>query len=774
MPNEPNSSIGDAARTATLRIRAALRGNAAGEKDQKLGAFLGVFTPSILTILGVILFLRTGWVVGTIGLLPTLAVVAIANAVTLVTALSVSAVVTNMRMGKGGAYYVISRSLGIEVGAAIGVPLYLAMTFSVTLYAFGLAESATVVWADAPQRPIAVLTILAVALIAARGAGAALRLQLPIMVGIVLSLIALLIGALGNAPDGVSLLARPDTGGEFWTVFAIFFPAVTGIMAGISLSGDLRNPAKAIPKGTIAAVLTGFAVYATVPIVLAYAVPASELVSNNLIWFDLAGPLSFFVLWGLWGAIFASAVGSILAAPRTLEAMVDDRILPPALGAESRFIKGPGVPLLISTGLALGGVALGDLDAIAPLLTMFFLTTYGTVNLVAGLEVLSGDPSYRPTFRMPWWVSIGGAVACFSVMFLINPLVLLIALVFEAGLYVFMRRRAMTAPWGDLRRGALMSLVRSVAIRLHRMPEDPRNWRPNILLFAGDVDRRPDLVRYAAWLAQERGILTVVKLLVGPISKLADDRAAEEATLQADLDDLGIVAFPEVNIVKAFEPGSVAVAQSNGIAGIDSNTVMFGWSDKRERQASVLTVIEQLASLGKSAVIARVVPRRANGRRGDIHVWWGGLQQNGDLLVLLAHLLSLNAEWRDSRIVINSIATNETAVIHNRELLEQLLSVARIKATTNTILKPKGATVPEVIREVSRDAGVVLLGLRNNEPGEEPEYAAGMEMLIDDLPTVLFVRNAGIFRGELLGETTETPTSDKDWEEDVVATDSNQ
>jgi solute carrier family 12 (potassium/chloride transporter), member 4/6 len=745
-----------------------------GTQDQKLGSFLGVFTPSILTILGVILFLRTGWVVGTVGLVPTLIIVLIANLVTLITALSVSAVVTNMRIGKGGAYYVISRSLGIEVGAAIGVPLYLAMTFSVTLYAFGLAESVGVVWDNAPQRPIAAVTILVVGLLAARGAGAALRLQLPIMAGIALSLVALLIGSLENSIEGVSLLANPETGGSFWGAFAIFFPAVTGIMAGISLSGDLEKPGKAIPKGTIAAVLVGFAVYAAVPILLASAVPQSELLTNNLIWFDLAGPLSFLILWGLWGAIFASAVGSILAAPRTLEAMVDDRILPPVLAARTRLIDGPGVPLLLSIALALAGVLLGDLDAIAPLLTMFFLTTYGTVNLVAGLEALSGDPSYRPTFKLPWWVSVAGAFACFSVMFLINPLVLLVALVFEAGLYVFMRRRAMTAPWGDLRRGALMSLVRSTAIKLYRLPEDPRNWRPNILLFAGDVDRRSELVRYAAWLAQERGILTVVKLLVGSIDTLADDRIVETTRLQTDLDELGVVAFPEVNIVTGFEAGSIAVSQSNGIAGIESNTVMFGWSDKRERQTSILTVIEQLANLGKSAVVARVVGRPWSGRRGDIHVWWGGLEQNGDLLVLLAHLLSLNPPWRDSRIVINSIAADGAASTQNKDLLDQLCRAARIKATTNAILKPDESTVRQVICEVSKDAGVVLLGLRGNEPGQEADYAERMGALMEGLPTVLFVRNAGIFRGELLGETTDEDSPDKDWEQDVIATDSDQ
>jgi len=311
-----------------------------------------------------------------------------------------------------------------------------------------------------------------VALLAARGAGVALRLQLPIMAAIAVSLVALVFGATGTTNDTIPLLVGTEGGDNFWVVFAVFFPAVTGIMAGVSLSGDLEKPSRAIPLGTIAAVLTGFVVYLIVPVILAASATSEELVSNNLIWFDIAGSLAPLILIGLWGAIFASAAGSVLAAPRTLEAMVDDRVLPSGLGRRFRLIDGPGLPLLLSAGLALVAVVLGDLDTIAPLLTIFFLTTYGTVNLVAGLEQLSGDPSYRPTLKVPWWISIAAAIACFTVMFLISPMALIVAVVFEVGVYVVMRRRAMNAPWGDLRRGALMSLVRTTVIRLKNMPSD--------------------------------------------------------------------------------------------------------------------------------------------------------------------------------------------------------------------------------------------------------------------------------------------------------------
>ncbi len=731
-------------------LRRLLRGR---NSNEKLGTFIGVFTPSILTILGVILYLRTGWVVGNVGLLPALAIVIIANSVTLITALSVSAVATNMRVGTGGAYYIISRSLGIEVGAAIGIPLYLAMVFSVTLYAFGLAESVRVVWAGAPQRPIAALTVLAVGFLAARGAGVALRLQIPIMVGIALSLVALVVGASGQAASQVPVSSSVQDAAQFWTVFAVFFPAVTGIMAGVSLSGDLARPNRSIPYGTISAVLVGFVVYMAVPVVLSLAATPEALVEDNLIWFDIAGPLAFLVLWGLWGAIFSSAVGSILGAPRTLEAMVDDRILPKPLGLRSRRVKGPGVPLVLTTLLALLAVGLGDLNSVAPVLTMFFLTTYGTVNLVAGLERLSGDPSYRPKLTVPWWLSLSGAMACFLVMYLINPVALVVALVFEFGVYLFMKQRALTAPWGDLRRGALLALIRRTVVQLRGLREDPRNWRPNILLYADDVERRADLVRFGSWLVQDRGILTVSRLVAGPLEDHAPRVSEEVADLNRELEELGVTAFGEVDVVETFEEGAIAVAQANGIAGIASNTVMFGWATTGEQQAAVLRVIERLALLGKSAVICRAAPHNWGAKRRSIHVWWGGLQENGDMLVLFAHLLSLNPEWRSARITINSIASSEMMHAYNEESLRRLTRAARIDANIEVILKPEDTKIGDIISERSQSADVVLMGLRSISPGEESDYARRLTNLSAGLPTVLFVRNAGSFRGQLLGST---------------------
>ena len=715
-----------------------------------LGTFLGVFTPSILTILGVILFLRTGWVVGNAGVAGAVAIVVIANLVPFAEALSIGAVATNMRVGAGGAYYLISRSLGVEIGAAIGIPLFLAQALSVTLYAFGLAESLQLFWPEIPERPVAAATVLVVTLLATRGARLALRLQLPIMFAIGVALVVLGIGVADNITDP-SLSAVDDAPG-FWTVFAVFFPAVTGIMAGVSLSGDLRRPERSIPRGTITAVLTGFGIYLAVVLALSVAADPATLASDTLIWFTLAGGISFLIVPGLWGAIFSSAVGSVLSAPRTLEAMVHDRVLPRFMGRQVRFVKGPGVPLLLSLLVALAGVLIGDLNAVAPALTMFFLTTYGMINLVAGVEKLAGDPSFRPTMQVPWWVSIAGALGCFWVMFLISPLALMVAVIVEVAVYLLMRRRALVAPWGDLRRGALVALVRSTVMQLRRLPQNPRNWRPNILLFSGSPKRRPDLVRLGSWLSRDRGILTVAEVWEGDLLELGPQVPAAEDALNRELEELGVAGFGEVEIVQSFPSGVLAIAQANGIAGIESNTVMFGWSRKPERRATVLAVIERLAQLGISSVIANAHPIDMSRRRRTIDIWWGGLQQNGDMLVLFGHLLSLNPEWRDAIITIKNVATSDMMMERTRGLIDQVLRSARIRARVDVMPRPHGVNVASIISASSANADLVLMGLRSVQPGEEAAYAERLEELAGSLPSVMFVRSAGPFRGRLLGD----------------------
>jgi len=389
------------------------------------------------------MYLRFGWVVGNVGLIGTLLIVTLSTAITFLTSLSISAIATDRVVRAGGAYYMISRSLGIESGGAVGIPLYFAQAISVALYTIGFAESVVETFPQIDQRLVALTTAVLVAILAIKSASIAIRAQYFIMAAIVLSLLSLLFGKPLEVTE-IEMWGAPARLSEpFWTVFAVFFPAVTGIMAGVNMSGDLRNPTRSIPIGTLAAVGTGYVIYMVLPIILAMRADATTLIENPLIMerISLWGPA---ILLGVWGATLSSALGSILGAPRVLQALARDGILPrwlQFLGRGSGPEDEPRLATVVTLGFVLVAVAFGELNLIAPVLSMFFLTTYLVLNVAAGTESFLRSPSFRPSFRVHWSLSLLGAVGCLCVMFLINAIAAIMAAIIVFSVYIWLERR---------------------------------------------------------------------------------------------------------------------------------------------------------------------------------------------------------------------------------------------------------------------------------------------------------------------------------------------
>ncbi|MBN2332772.1 MAG: amino acid permease [Deltaproteobacteria bacterium] len=723
----------------------------------RLGAFIGVYTPTVLTILGVIMYLRFGWVVGQVGLGHSLLIVVVANGITLITTLSLSAIATNSKVGIGGAYYMISRSLGREVGGAIGLPLYLSQALSVTLYAFGLAESLAFVWPGIPVAITAFLIIIAVSVLALRGAGFALKTQVPIMIMIGVSLLALLSGSLLQGSSANLTSSSPPTH-SFWMVFAVFFPAVTGIMAGLSLSGDLEAPKSAIPKGTLWATLTGFAIYLIIPLLLSYARPAADLRAEPLIWTKIAVLGPWLIMPGLWGAIFSSAVGSLLGAPRTLQALSRDRLVPRIF---TRVDEKNGEPLFgmaVTVAIAVAAIFLGGLNAVAQVVTMFFLTVYGTTNLVAALEQLSGNPSWRPSIVVPWFFSLLGALGCFGVMALINLPVSLLAIIVELAIWLLLKRRAQRESWGDVRRDIYEAVIRWALVQLGRHPMTARNWRPHVLVFVSNIEQRLNLVRFGAWFSEDRGVVTVCELKVGDLLDLAIDTVPRQRQIEAILHAEQIVAFGEVNVVPDIERGIIAVAQANGMAGIESNTILVGLPDEPERLASFLRIIRRLAIINRSLIIGQVAASLP-AVPATIDIWWGGLQRNGDLMLLLAYLLSRNPQWHAATIRVLSVASNELMRQQTQAFLQQLMPEIRIEAEIHIFVREEEMSIKEMIHRESAAADVVLLGLAVPAEDEIEAAARRLQELAAGLPTCFFIHNGSLFIGDLVSPEQEVVQS---------------
>jgi amino acid transporter len=721
----------------------------------KLGTFIGVYTPTVLTILGVIMYLRLGWVVGNAGLLGAVLIIALANAITFVTALSMSTLATNMRVGVGGAYFLISRSFGLEVGGAIGIPLYLSQVLSVALYAYGLAEIATIV-VDIPPLVLKIMAcaiIVGVTVVAAKSTELTLKAQVPIMGLIALSIVAMVVGVQWHTSSVPLMGPWPEAG--FWGVFAVFFPAVTGVLTGLSLSGDLEDPSKSIPSGVIGAVATGAAVYLALPFVLAYSAGPEALRSNSLLWTEVAVGGAFLVVPGMAGAVLSSAFGSILSAPRTLQALSGDSLAPQVLGEIDEETGEPLMGVRFSGALAfVVALLLPDLNAVASTVTVFFLTTYGALNGVAFLEALIGDPSFRPRIRVNWAVSLFGFLGCFLAMALINPLACAFAIVFEVGIFVFLSRRSLETTWGDARSGLLLTGARYALLRLRDARVDPRNWRPHILVLTDDVERDLPVLEIADHFGQHRGIVTLVHLVQGDLSTgdLSPDKllAADRRLLERHERQ----AFAEIAIVP--DPASAApvIAQANGMAGLQSNTILFGYDTESgpERLGELIATGQQMALLGKSTLVylPPVMRSQRPSHERTIAVWWAGKENNGDLMLLLAHLLTLSPEWSRARIQLKSIVDSESDSAARSRELEQLLPETRIDLTVHVIEKPPERPVQQVIIDHSREAEFVMLGMGYPADGDLIAYATRMQEMLEGLPATLLVRNAGEFQGRLV------------------------
>ncbi|MCA9571675.1 MAG: hypothetical protein KC656_27745, partial [Myxococcales bacterium] len=483
----------------------------------RLGTFAGVFTPTLLTILGVIMYLRLGWVVGNGGLLGALLVIGLAVGITSTTGLALSSIATNTRLGAGGPYAIISRSLGIEVGGSVGVPLFVSQTLAVAMYIFGFREG--VVWmlgsldvhvSDVGALVIDLATFGLVFAVAYVSAELAFRIQYVIMAVIFVS-IALVLGSPAGWGASHGVLWVGDWRGsvdngfggtDFWTVFAVFSSAPTGVMAGANMSGDLQDPRRSIPAGTIAAIGLSTAVYVLLAVWLARAGTAAELTSNYTFLIDasLWGPG---VLAGLLGATLSSALSSLVGAPRILVALVDDAVVPDVGGLRELSENGePRRAMVASAILVLGGLLLRDLNAIAPLLSMFFLITYLVINLVVLIESSLRLQSYRPTLEIPRFVPALGALGSLFAMFIVNPTVSLLAVGVVFGLYVTILRRGVSSR-DDSRSGIFSAVAEWAAARATEYEAvNPRAWKPNLLVpvqdtaeLRGDFQLLVELVR---------------------------------------------------------------------------------------------------------------------------------------------------------------------------------------------------------------------------------------------------------------------------------------
>ncbi len=727
---------------------------------KKFGMFGGVFTPCTLTILGVIMFLRFGQVVGQAGIVHAILIVLAAKIITTLTTLSLSAIATNTRVKGGGAYYLISRSLGVEFGGAIGVVFFLAQAISVAMYVIGFTEAVTETFPGLSHSflGVASLTNFIVFVCVYIGAGWTIKVQYLILAILVLSLGSFYAGAISDFNTSYlqsNLTSRYAEGENFFTMFALFFPAVTGIMAGANMSGDLANPSKSIPKGTLLAVVVTAVIYISQAVLLGCARPADDLITNNMVIRDIA-VWPIWITAGVFAATLSSALGSMMGAPRILQAFAKDDIFRSlkVFAAGSGRANEPRRATILTFLIAQVCIFLGDLNAIAPIITMFFMITYGLLNLATFYEAVTKNPSYRPTFRFRHWsISLAGALGCLAVMFLINWLWAMISIGFIALLHWFIRWREIESRWGDLQSGVVFERARKSLLKLEEGAFHPKNWRPIVMALSGTGWTRPYIPIYGHWLTSGHGILTLAHVVTGDIEDHAERRKRYEKALRGFIAKEQLQAFPAVTVNEFLSDGVESLLQCHGIGGLRPNTVLLGWPRDDSKAESFGSIIRLVARMGESVLAARFLEYRDTDEdkttsveqhwdvpEGTIDVWWRGME-NGALMMLLAHLLHQNPEWRSNIIRVLRVVEKEEAKAEVQRHLIALTASARIDAETRVIVTQ--SPTEDVIHAESKHASIVLMGFQTPEEGQEMELFHRMETLTARLPRVIFVDSAG-------------------------------
>jgi amino acid transporter len=714
----------------------------------RFGTFAGVFTPNVLTILGVIMFLRFGQVVGQSGIYHALLIVLCAKLITSLTAVSLAAISTNTRLRGGGAYYMISRSLGMEFGGAIGIVFYLAQAVSVAMYVIGFTEALQSALPGLPLSFVQTATIVNVAVFISVfiGAGWTIKMQYGILAILGLSLVSFFIGGVGSfsfATLNQNLAPNYAPGASGLTMFALFFPAVTGIMAGANMSGDLTDPGKSIPRGTFSAIGVTALIYLAMAVVLGGSRPQNVLTEDTLVVMNIAFMPSLIIA-GVLAATLSSALGSMMGAPRILQALARDdvfRSLRP-LSRGSGPTNEPRPAILLTLVVSQASIMLADLDTIAPIITMFFMVTYGMLNLACFYESYARNPSFRPSFRYSHWIiALAGAVGCGVAMVVISPIWAIAAILAMSAIYWRIRRLELSARWGDVHSGMAFERARRALLRLEEEAYHPKNWRPSILGLAGTTWSRHHIAEYGYWLTAGRGILTLGQVITGEINDRIEQRVSAEERLRKFIRTEELNAFAAVVVEDSLLEGVKALVQCHGIGGIRPNLVLLSWSDDPERVKVYSDILRLLRNLKRSIVIVKCdeTRERWTAPEGTIDIWWNG-RRDGPLMLLLAHLLVQNPDFRHRSTRLIHCVPKEQARTESSQHLTEILSQARIDATPMTVIAEDR---DDAIVQISAKAAVVVRGFDPAEEGRERLFSAAHQRLMNELTTVILVHSAG-------------------------------
>jgi len=719
---------------------------------KKFGAFAGVFTPSLLTILGVIMYMRLGWVVGEAGLITALVIILISHVISITTGLSISSIATDKKIRAGGIYYILSRSLGLPMGGAIGIALFIGTALSISLYLVGFAESFLGI--DAIReflgieqnamgyRIIGTAGIVVLVVLALISTSLAIKTQFYILGFIALSLVSIVVGFFMGTGDesGKVIITHATQAVPMEAVFAVFFPAVTGFTAGVAMSGDLKNPKKAIPAGTLFSIGTGLLVYVGLAVGFAFFVDRDLLLNDNNFLLHIAW-FSPFVVAGIWGATLSSALGGILGGPRILQAMSTDRITPRVFAKTFGTNNEPRIALILIFIIAEGGILIGELNLIAGIVSMFYLASYGFINLAFFLESWAST-DFRPTFRVNRYMGLIGFIAAFGVMFKLDMVSMFAALIIMWGLFFFLKRKNLKSSYGDVWQSVYSSVVKTALHRMDKQEEVERNWKPNIILFSGGNKKRPHLLEFGKYIVGKHGVMSNFELIESNEKKLLPKR---NQSVTDALDDSAI--FTRKKTVKDIYEGIETIASVYGFSGFEPNTVLMGWGRQTKNPERFVEMLNSLYELDLNVLMLDYDKRFGFGNFQTIDIWWRDVSNQGNLALSIAKLIILSSPWQHAnvRLMIASSRNDQNENIFNRaaQLLENMRFHAIIKVINNEI---ENRSLYELMYSESKTSDLVIVGFPEIIRGQETAFVESTNRLLHQIGTVLLIKASSTFK----------------------------
>lgn len=703
-------------------------------------------------------------IVGQAGLIATLGIIAVAHIISISTGLSISSIATDKKVKAGGMYYMISRSLGLPIGGTLGLAFFVGLSFSVSLYLIGFSESFLAYWGfEVTKDNIRIagsVTLLLVTTITFISTSLAIKTQYFIMVAIALSLLSIFLGEHDFSPE-TPLISNAASTVPLMVLFGIFFPAVTGFGAGVSMSGDLKDPKKSIPIGAVAAIVVGLITYIVLAVFFSFTIDRNMLSNDSDILLKISW-IPELVVAGIWGATLSSALGSILGAPRILQATALDGITPKLFSKGVGKTNEPRNALLLTFIIAEAGILIGELDVIARVVSIFFITTYGFINISNAIERWT-SADFRPEFKTPIWMSLVGATACLIVMIQLDFWATVGATIILGLIFFLLKRKELTLQSGDTWSGVWASLVKSGLQYLSTKMVHNRNWRPNILLFHGGSGSRPHLLQLGKDLSGKLGILTAFELFQTDLqSAVKEDEEENEEEKSRKYFSL---KYATADVYKGIDE----ISRVYGFSGIKPNTILMGWTKNENRQEEFGKLISSFNKSQLNSIFLNFNEKRGFGDYKSIDIWWSGYGSNMSMAISVIRFLSSGRQWKDVKIRLFVPVNNSLLIEMVYTTLERIVDQYRIAIEINVVNNSvEKLSSYQLIGRESSETDLTIVGLPNRRYENMELFMKEINKLLPLMGSTLLINASNRFEEYDLELSEQTIAVVKDEKIDLV------